>query len=55
MVYLIDWGIELLIKVATSRLRKFYIIIKIMTPFCIMPVHTGDQRNPLGDIAGLTF
>ena len=34
---------------------KFDNVIKIMTPFCIMPVHTGDQRNPLGDIAGLTF
>ena len=30
---------------------KFDNVIKIMTPFCIMPVHTGDQRNPLGDIA----
>ena len=30
-------------------------IIQIMTPFCIFPVHTCDQRNPLGNIPRLTL
>ena len=28
---------------------------RIMTPFCIFPIDTGDKRRPLGNIARLTF
>ena len=30
-------------------------ILQIMTPFCIFPIDTGDERCPLGNIARLTL
>ena len=30
-------------------------LLQIMTPLCIFPVHTCDERRPLSNIAGLTF
>ena len=39
-----------------NKSRRYFMseIWQIMTLFCIMPVHTGDQRSPLSDIARLT-
>ena len=53
-VWFIDWAITLARKAGGTSWVKDK-ISKIMTLFCITPVHTGDQRNPLGDIAGFTL